>query len=121
MRNNYPETSKEAYRSLDPNQLNQTYRDILKALKQLTEATYEEIAVHLNENPSKIWKRLSELNKAELIYRPGTKRLLKSGRNGFTWKLKTDDNEQDRPFKPIEGKAVVDFSKTIQGIQQNLF
>lgn len=79
------ETSVEAYRSLDPRELREIYRQILLALDSLGEATHEEIAAFLHLNPSRIWKRLSEAAKMELIYRPGNKRKLKSGRMGFTW------------------------------------
>ena len=85
MKRQLPETSIDAFKSLDPRELNETYRQILFSLDQLGEATFEEIASFLHVSPARIWKRMSELGKMELIYRPGNKRKLKSGRMGFTW------------------------------------
>lgn len=82
-----PETSLEAYRSLDVSQLNEIYRWIIQSLTGLGEATFEEIASDLRIDKSRVWKRMSELERMELVYRPGNKRLLKSGRNGYTWRL----------------------------------
>lgn len=79
------ETSLEAYRSLDPRQMQDIYRQVLVALDELGEATFEELAANLKVSPARVWKRLSEMAKMELIYRPGNKRKLKSGRMGFTW------------------------------------
>ena len=118
----YPETSREAYKSLDPNKLNQTYRDILFALSKLGEGTYEDVSCFLKCNPSKVWKRLSELHKAELIYRPGNKRLLRSGRNGFTWMLSSSITPKTQTSeRALKGKTISDYSKSISYIQKNLF
>src|SRR5258706_6182599 len=87
-----PETSVDAYKSLDPVQLNQIYRDILRALTVLKEGTYEQIADFLMQPAAKIWKRMSDLQKMELVYRPGNKRPLKSNRLGYTWKLVGDES-----------------------------
>lgn len=79
-----PATSNEAFQSLDPSKLRETYRNILYALSRLGEATTEECAAYLKMEHSKLWKRYSELHEMNLIYRQGNKRLLKSGKNGFT-------------------------------------
>jgi len=42
-----PETSIDAYRSLDPRELNETYRQILHALDEIGEGTFEDIAAFL--------------------------------------------------------------------------
>lgn len=109
-----PETSKEAYRSLDPDKIREIYQLILFSLSQLGEATFEEIAASLKVSKDRVWKRLSELNKEGLIYRPGNKRMLKSGRSGYTWML----TEKGRPNttkaeKALKGKSVSDYSKKI--------
>lgn len=84
---NIPDTSREAFQQLDPSKLGETYRSILYALSKLGEATTEECAAFMRIDHAKLWKRYSELAKMGLIYRPGNKRLLRSGRNGFTWRL----------------------------------
>lgn len=85
MKRQLAETSIEAFKSLDPRELNETYRQILYALDEIGEGTFEDIASFLKCAPGKIWKRMSELGKMELTYRPGNKRKLKSGKMGFTW------------------------------------
>jgi len=115
-----PETSLEAYRSLDIQQLNETYRLILGALGELGEGTFEDIAAKMKVDKSRVWKRMSELERMELVYRPGNKRLLKSGRNGYTWMLrnsvlpKTNEQllvykiqEEKEPTKPILTQATL--------------
>lgn len=104
-----PETSLEAFRSLDVVQLTEIHQKILWALGQLKEATFEEIALCLRVPKERIWKRMSELAKAEKIYRPGNKRSLQSGRQGFTWMLK--DGETIPASLP--GKSISDYSKSI--------
>lgn len=114
------ETSQEAYKALKPEQLRQTYKDILFALSQLGEATSAEIATALKVPHDKIWKRVSEMAAKELIFRPGNKRLMPGGKLGYTWKL-TNPGESAAPVteKSLAGPTVSDFSKKI--LQQQLF
>lgn len=92
-----PETSIDAFKSLDPRELNETYRQILHALDEIGEGTFEDIAAFLRLSPAKVWKRMSELAKMELIYRPGNKKKLKSGRSGFTWmKISPSKTEEEK-------------------------
>jgi regulatory ArsR family protein len=107
-------TSLEAYQSLDPAILNHTYRNILLALADIGSGTFEEIAAKMKVDKSVVWKRLSELNKAGLIYRPGTKKLLRSGRNGYCWSLTTAGMPKtDAAMKALRGPAVVDYSRKL--------
>ncbi len=127
-----PETSLEAYRSIDIKTLSEIYHDILKSLGILGEATFEEISANLRIDKSRVWKRMSELERMELVYRPGNKRLLKSGRNGYTWMLrtaatvKTEEQAKEVRYKPDVPNAA-DYasniiSKTLTPvIQQQLF
>lgn len=111
---NVPETSKEAYQQLDPSQLRETYRKILYSLSQLGEATTEESAAFLKMDHSKIWKRYSELANMGLIYRPGNKKPLRSGRNGFTWRLTSNAMPTTQAAeKALRGPAIVDYSRRL--------
>lgn len=111
---NVPETSKEAFQQLDPSQLRETYRKIMYALVKIGEGTTEEIAASAKISHEKVWKRVSELAKQDLIYRPGNKRLMRSGRMGYTWMLtlkgvpKTEAAE-----KALKGPAIVDYSRRL--------
>lgn len=115
---NNPETSREAFKALQPEQLRQTYKDILFALSQLGEATTWEIAQALRVPHEKIWKRFKELRDMELIYRPGNKRIMPGGKPGFTHKL-TTPGTPSLPVteKALPGKGVNDYAKQI--IQQS--
>ena len=113
-RKSQPSTSVEAYRSLQPDQLAEIYRKILSALSVLGEATSQETAAYLKIDHSRIWKRHSELEKAGLIYRPGNKRPLRSGRMGFTYMLTKEGLPTTaKSEKALTGKAVVDYSRKL--------
>lgn len=116
-----PETSRAAYESLDPEKISDIHRKILWALSQLMEdATYEEIAAFLKIEKSKVWKRISELLKAGLIYRPGTKKALRSGRAGFCYRL-TDaaTPKTTAAEKALKGHGIAFYSRNIQAIANN--
>ena len=121
---NVPETSKEAYQQLDLSQLRETYRNILLALAELGSGTFEDIAAKMKVDKSTVWKRLSELQRMELIYRPGTKKMLKSGRNGYMWALTSQSiPKTEKSMKELKGQpAVVDYSRKLisdkQGAKQ---
>lgn len=101
-----PETSLEAYNSLDPSSLREIYQRIIWALSQIGEGTWEDIARCLKERDSKIWRRLNELQKMDLIYRTENKKVLSSGCKGFTWRL------------TLKGSPTVsDYSRNIQKIK----
>lgn len=118
-----PETSLAAYRSLDPVRITKTYQIILDALKVIGTGNYEAIAKQATVNESRIWKRLSEMESAGLIYKPGTTVTTKSGRQSFQYSI-CNPNEpkiEKKTEKVLKGKSVSDYSKTISSIQANLF
>lgn len=117
-----PETSNEAYRSLKVVKVNETYQKILFALAIIKEGTFEDIARQANEEEDVIWKRLSELHDAGKIYRPGNKRPLKSGRQGYTWMLVTKGVAPTKVTeRSMPGKSISEYSKGISAHQQDLF
>lgn len=103
----------------DSEKLSKIHRLILFALSQIGEGTYEEISAAIKMPKDKVWKRMSELNRDGLIYRPGNKRLLKSGRSGYTWML-TGKNRPNttKAERALKGKSVADYSKKITEITQ---
>jgi hypothetical protein len=109
-----PDTSKEAWRSLDPAQLSEIYRGILYALGIMNKATFEEIAAHMKVEKSRVWKRMSDLERMRLVYRPGSKKTLKSGRMGYEWALTNNAiPKTDAAMKALKGPAVVDYSRKL--------
>lgn len=117
-----PETSLEAFKALKPEQLRQTYKDIIFALAQIGEGTTADIAKALNVKHEKIWKRPKEMADLGLIYRPGNKRPMPGGKMGFTWKL-CNAGESTAPVteKALPGKSISDFSKKLIPAQTQLF
>lgn len=109
-----PETSLEAYRALHPEHLAEHYKKIIKALEILGTATAEQIAKHLTLEHVQITRRMSELEKMELVYKPGTKAATKSGRQAFNWCLKQKGQTiEKKTEKAPVGKSVSDYSKEI--------
>lgn len=119
-----PETSLEAYRSLKPDKIQQIYTDIIRALSVIGEGTFEDIASWLKIDKSRVWKRLSEMQKLGMIYNTGRKKLLKSNRNGFTWMLTngTTPKTQEQANVFNKGtKSATDYAKTLLSNQTELF
>lgn len=110
-----PETSLEAYKSLDPVRLNDTYKGIIMALSELGSGTFEDIAKKMKVDKSVVWKRLSELERANILYRPGTKKTLKSGRSGFVWMILSLDG-----ISSIIEEAKLKSTPTIQDHSRNI-
>jgi len=84
----FPETSLEAYESMTTGLLSNQHGDILKALLVLEKATAEEISFYLNwDDKNRSSRRMSELERNSIIFKPGEKRKTKSGRNAFVYQL----------------------------------
>lgn len=116
------ETSLEAFRSLEDCEIKKTYEGILRSLSIIKEGTFEDIAKSMKCSPDKVWKRLSELHeKYMLIYRPGGKKLLKSGRKGFVWRL-TDLGVENAGSaeSTLPGKTIADYSRSINKVSQSI-
>ena len=116
------ETSLEALASLSPQNILEVHLRIMDALRIIGSGTYEDIARQAKLEPQRVWKRLSECLKAGVVYRPGTKKPLKSGRNGFVWAL-TQPGQSNEPVteKPIPGPTVADYSRKLIAKQPELF
>ena len=114
-------TSADAYNSLKPGQLAAIYRKIIEALKVLGQGSSQQISAHLTLDDDVVRKRLSELGKMGIIYKPGHKVPTKKGRDSYVWQLCSPGAKTDTQNKVMTGKSVIDYSKTIQQIQNNLF
>lgn len=119
-KNKLPDASLDAYRSLDPGKLTETKRKILYALSQLFEGTHEDVAAYMKVDRSVVWKRMSELEKEGLIWKPGNKKALRSGRAGMTYRL-TDAStpKTTTQEKALRGPSVSDYSRKINAIAKN--
>ncbi len=117
-----PQTSIDAYRSLDLHKMREIFKKILHALGEMGEATTEEIAAFEKVSHERVWKRMTDLHKMELIYRPGNKRVLKSGSMGYTWMLTMGATPKTEKVteKAMGGEGIEDISRNIQGIQDKV-
>lgn len=82
------DTSLAAYHSLKAEDVRNIYKKILEALKVLGSANTEVISDYLTLPHPKVHKRTSEMERLEMIYKPGTKSVMKSGRMGFNWSIR---------------------------------
>jgi predicted transcriptional regulator len=88
MKNKNPETSHEAYEMMTDSILSNHQKQIIDALKILKKATSEEIAIYLNwDDKNRSARRMSELEREQMIYKPGEKRKTKYGRNAYVYSL----------------------------------
>jgi predicted transcriptional regulator len=118
---NLPQTSKYAYKAVTPEMLSDHHAKILKALKRMGQANYEQIATYVNLDRHQVGRRISELERMELIYKPGKKSATSTGRSAYDYRLCVPGEENktviDKAIK--KGKTVSDYSKSL--IQDKLF
>jgi len=123
--NKLPETSLEAYKAVTPEMLTNHHKCILVALNVLKSGTYEQIAEAVAMERHQIGRRLSELERMGVIYKPGEKRLTSTNRNAFVYKMVENNEVSAEPEKfNAKEKSVADYaneiiSKTL--IQKSLF
>lgn len=85
-----PQTSLDAWRSMDGKILADHYCKILTALDLLGTAVYEEIATQAGfTDKTQVSRRLAELERMELVYKTGDKGLTKSNRQAYKYKIRT--------------------------------
>jgi predicted transcriptional regulator len=88
MQKKLPDTSHEAHKSMTEVLLSKHHTQIIEALKVLKKATSEEIAIYLNwDDKNRSARRMSELEREQIIYKPGEKRKTKYGRNAYVYSL----------------------------------
>lgn len=99
-----PETSIEAYHSMTDDLLSDHHKKIINALTSLKRATAEEIAAYLGwDDKSRSSRRMSELERNQIIYKPGDKRKTKYGRNAYVYELvKKQELKPEVEYKQIE-------------------
>lgn len=118
MRQN-PSTSNEAYKSVSIEMLNNHHSKIIKALKELGSGTYEDIAKFLQwEDKNRASRRLLELERLEIVWKPGLKKPTKSGRNAFVYCL---TNKMPVVEKPLNTPQNAIGSPTVNPNQFSLF
>lgn len=86
--NNLPSTSHEAHKSMNKDILSNHHKMIIDALHVLKKATAEEISEYLDwDDKNRSARRMSELEREQIVYKPGEKRKTKYGRNAYVYSL----------------------------------
>lgn len=120
-----PETSLEAYRSLNPVKVSETQGKIAAAVQSLGRGNYELIAAYLNEPEGKIWKRIGECVKLGLIHKTGETKQTKNGCKSYLYFPGPSSEPIKKKERVMKGKTVADYSRSIQQVhpilQQSLF
>lgn len=111
---NLPETSHAANRKATAEMRDAHKAKIVKALQSLGTGTYEEIASFLCMEPHSIGRRLCELERVGIIFKPGTTRVTKSGRDACLYTLQQAGKIIEKTtVKSPTGPSVSDFSKKL--------
>jgi hypothetical protein len=99
MSNKLPNTSIEAYHMMTDDLLSEHHKKIIEALTILKKATAEEIAEHIGwDDKNRSARRMSELERDQIVYKPGEKRKTKYGRNAYVYELVK--KQTITPFEP---------------------
>ena len=91
MKNTVQKTSLAAYRNLNPDSVAAIKKLIIETLKVIGSGSSQQIADHCGKAEDKIRKRLSELEREELIWKPGHRVTTKSGNTAYVWTLRGDN------------------------------
>lgn len=119
-----PATSLDAWKQVHPDMQEAHYEKILSALSELKTASAEQISSRITIDYWQVSRRLSELERKQLIYKPGLKVATRTGRSAFVWALcKPGETPQKTTESALPGKSISDYSKEISKsyVQPNLF
>jgi len=120
MERNNPVTSLEAYRAVNSEMLVNHHSKIISALKSAKNGLmYEQIAAQIKMDKHQVGRRISELERENVIYKTGEKRLTSTNRNAFVYKIVENGEVSAEPERMMKGESVSDISKKL--IQPTLF
>lgn len=119
---NVPQTSKDAFKSITQSQLNEHYSRIISSLQELKTATAEKIGEHSGMEHLQVTRRISELERKGIVWRPGGKIPTKTGRMAMLIQLTSEINilvpSNEKAIK--KGKSVAEYSRNIQQIKKQI-
>lgn len=115
-----PETSLEAYRALDPIKVSQTMIKISDALKVIGEGNFEDIAAAAGMPEPKVWKRLIDCVRGELIHATGETKPTVHGNKSNIFAPGPSPERVKRKERVLKGKTISDFSKALNQVKQSI-
>ncbi len=124
MKRKNPETSILAYKMLTPEMIAGHHGKIIAALQKLGTASYEQLSDYTGLEKHKIGRRLSELERMEVVYKPGSKSPTKSGRMAMNYCLVGTGAKTEAELNTYKKgeKSSTDYSRDLlKATQTNLF
>lgn len=119
MKRKNPQTSLDAYNSIDPIKVSQTMQKISDALIAIKKGNYEMIAEQAGMPEQKTWKRLIDCVRAKLIHRTEETKLTKNGYKSYLFAPGPASEEVEKKKKVMKGPTVQQFSKAINQLHLN--
>lgn len=117
-----PATSLAANKAATAEMRSDHHAKIIKGLRVLGSATYEELANHLGMDRHQIGRRLSELERELIVFKPGNTKPTKSGRSAYVYCLTNGASPKtENEIKYLkQEKASTDYAKNILDAAKNL-
>ena len=117
MKKQLPETSLAANKAAVPEMRMQHHKKITDALRELKIATYEKISEYAKMERHQVGRRLNELEKMGVVYKPGLQLATKSGRMAFCYALTSTPVQTPEQFVT----QVIENASKPDATQQSLF
>lgn len=113
MKRKNPDTSLDAYKSLDPIKISLRMQKIADGLNAIGKGNYEQIALAAGLREDQVWKRLIDCMKSGLIHRTQEKRKTKDNRDSYVFAPGPATQIAARKERVMKGKTVSDYSKEL--------
>lgn len=111
-----PDTSNDAYRAVTLEMLNNHHKRIVGALQNLGTAIYEQIADYTGMDAVQVGRRLIELERMKIVFKPGTKKKTKKNRDAYEYTLSFTDKKTE-----TKGAKILKMTNDSKFVQPNLF
>jgi predicted transcriptional regulator len=100
--------------------LSSHHAKIISALRQSKNGLiYEQVASFIKLDKHQVGRRLNELEKMQIVYKPGEKRLTSTNRSAYVYKLVENGEKSAEPEKAMQGESIADYSRKL--VQRELF
>lgn len=108
-----PDTSLDAYKSLDPIKISLRMQKIADGLNTIGKGNYEQIALAACLREDQVWKRIIDCIRAGLIHRTQEKRKTKDNRDSYVFAPGPATQIAAKKERVMKGPSVSDFSKKL--------
>lgn len=120
-----PDTSLSAYKQAKMGLIDSHKKKILEAMQVVGIANYEVIAAKAGLDRHACMRRLGEMEKDQVIFKPGTKTPTKSGRMAYDYCLTSSNTKRVEKTSIKEERSMHEFAEDIikatNSIQRSIF